>query len=138
MKKWVRWGSIALGSLLIGWLSITPSNHRNWNLDQVVLPEAEINGSLVTIRNIRNFTYRSTTDFTPAYYDRTFDLAELQRVYYIVEPFSDFKGAAHTFVSFEFTGPEFVAISPEIRKEQGEVFSAFKGLFKRYELMYVI
>jgi len=122
----------------IAWISIKPSHDRNWNIDQAILPEAEINGSLVHIKNIRNFTYRSTSDYTPGYYDKTFDLAKLERVYYIVEPFSDFKGAAHTFVSFEFEGPEFVAVSTEIRKEQGETFSAFNGLFKRYELMYVI
>jgi len=120
------------------WASIRPSHNRNWTLDQAVLPEAEIDGNLVHIKNIRNFTYRSTSDYTPGYYDKTFDLTKLERVYYIVEPFSDFKGAAHTFVSFEFEGPEFVAVSTEIRKEQGESFSALKGLFKRYELMYVI
>lgn len=133
---------IAMLLLLIGflaiWFSIQPSNDRNWNLDQVLLPEAEIKGNLVHIKNIRNFTYRTTSDYVPGYYDKTFDLTKLQRVYYIVEPFSDFKGSAHTFVSFEFAGSDFLAISTEIRKEQGESFSALKGLFKRYEIMYVI
>lgn len=120
------------------WFSIRPSHDRKWTLDQAVLPQAEINGNFVHIKNIRNFTYRSADDYTPGYYDKTFDLTKMKNVYYIVEPFSDFKGAAHTFVSFEFEGQDFVAISVEIRKEQGEVFSALKGLFKRYEIMYVI
>lgn len=134
--------AIAAALLLVGvlviWFSIQPSHSRNWTLDQAVLPEATIDGDLVHIENIRNFTYRSTSDYTPDYYDKTFDLSRIKNVYYIVEPFSDFEGAAHTFVSFEFEGPEFVSISTEIRKEQGESFSAFKGLFKQYELMYVI
>jgi len=47
-------------------------------------------------------------------------------------------GAAHTFVSFGFKSGDFLAISIEIRKEKGESFSAWRGLLKRYELMYVI
>ena len=30
----------------------------------------------MTVHNIRNFDYRTETDFTPAYYDRTFDLRD--------------------------------------------------------------
>src|SRR3989344_8920894 len=114
-----------------------PSNDRDWELDQALLPFAEIDGSLVSIHNIRNFSYNSTTDYTPRYYDKTVDVSKLKNVYYIVEPFSTFAGSAHTFVSFEFEGDQFVAISVEIRKEKGEKFSAFKGLFDRYEMMYV-
>lgn len=138
-KKKIFISIAALAVIAIAWwLSIRPSHNRNWTPDQAVLPTAEIDGNRVAIKNIRNFTYRTTSDYTPGYYDKTFDLTALQRVYYIVEPFSDFKGAAHTFVSFEFAGPEFLAISTEIRKEQGESFSALKGLFKQYEIMYVI
>lgn len=115
-----------------------PSNDRNWNEDQKILATAEIKDNLVFIKNIRNFSYTSTTDYTPAYYDKTFDLSKLQKVWYIVEPFSGIPGSAHTFLSFEFESNEFVAISVEIRKEQGEKYHPFKGLFNKYELMYVI
>src|SRR3989344_1147614 len=124
--------------VLIVWLSISPSNKRNWNTDQAILPSAEIEGNLIHIHNIRNFPYRSTTDFTPAYYDKTFDLTKLKKIYYIVEPFSNWEGSAHTFVSFEFESSQFISISIEIRKEKGEGFSAWKGLLKQYEIMYVI
>jgi hypothetical protein len=75
--------------------------------------------------------------YTPAYYDKTYDLSKLKKVYYIVEPFSGFKGSAHSFLSFEFDSNEFLAISVEIRKEKGETFSALKGLLNQYEIMYV-
>jgi len=118
--------------------SIRPSNDRDWALDQAVLPYAEFNDNLVTVHNIRNFTYASTTSYTPAYYDKTFDLNKIKNVYFIVEPFAGFVGAAHTLMSFEFEGDNFVAISVEIRKEKGETFSALKGLFRQFELMYVV
>ena len=60
---------------------------------------------------------------------------------WIVEPFDDWKGPAHTLLSFGFegeSGVEYVAISVEIRKEEGEEFSPWRGLVREYELMYVI
>lgn len=118
-------------------MSLVPSNNRDWSPDQTVLPYAEINKNKATIYNIRNFTYTSTTEYKPAYYDKTFDVDTLQTVDYIVEPFEGI-GAAHTFISFGFEDGSFVAVSAEIRKEKGEIFSALKGMLKRYELMYVI
>lgn len=49
-----------------------------------------------------------------------------------------FPDTAHTFLSFEFEGDQFVSISVEIRKEKGEVYHPIKGLFNKYELMYVV
>ncbi|MES2985951.1 MAG: DUF4105 domain-containing protein [Patescibacteria group bacterium] len=115
----------------------TPSNTRDWNTDQTTLPYADIKGNEITIYNVRNFTYASTTSFTENYYDKTFDVQKLKRVWYIVEPFSGIPGSAHTFLSFEFEDNQFVAVSVEIRKEKGESFHPVKGLFNQYELMYV-
>ena len=49
-----------------------------------MLAHATIDGDHVTLHNIRNFDYRSATDFTPAYYDRVFDLhvnAPMQKIF---------------------------------------------------------
>ena len=51
--------------VLVAWNSPTPSNDRDWQTEVAVLPHATINGDLVTVHNIRNFDYRSETDFTP-------------------------------------------------------------------------
>ncbi len=150
LLKFLMWLILAIILFfLILNLFTKPSNDRNWNDDQAILSYAEINSNLVTIHNIRNFTYASTTSYTANYYDKTFDFNKLQRVWYIVEPFSGIPGSAHTFLSFEFEGnevnsshsssnPEFVSISVEIRKEKGESFNPIKGLLNQYELMYVI
>lgn len=125
--------------MLLGlwYFSKIPSNDREWSLDQEVLPYADFNGDEVTVFNIRNFSYKSTSDYTPAYYNKTFDLNKLTSVDYIVEPFGSI-GAAHTFVSFGFSTGDYLAISVEIRKEADESFSPIKGLLRNYELMYVI
>lgn len=129
---------VAAAALVAGLLAQRrPSNERRWAPDQARLARAEIAGPMVTIRNVRNFTYRSTTDYTPDWYDRTYDLRRLDSLWFVVEPFDQY-GAAHTFVSFGFDDTEYVAISIEIRKEVGEEFSALRGLFREYEVMYVV
>ena len=132
---------MALGLLavlyVVARILIRPSNDRKWTTDQSVLPVAEIDPPLVTVRNIRHFTYETTDRYTPAYYDKTFDLRKLDSAWFFVEPFGK-GGAAHTFVSFGFEDRDFVAISVEIRKEEGESFSVLKGLLRQYEIMYVV
>lgn len=140
--NWKRKVLLIIGVITLGftawWLMLTPSTKRDWSLDQAILPRATVKGNLMTVENVRNFSYTSPSSYTPAYYDKTFNLDELERVWYVVEPFSGYKGAAHTFLSFEFTGDNFLAMSVEIRKEKGESFSALKGLLRQYELMYVV
>ena len=135
-KRWLT--VLALAVLVLLWCVPQPSNARTWFPNQTVLAFADLDGTLVHISNIRNTSYTSATDYETSYYDKTFDLDRLISLWYVVEPFSDGQGAAHTFLSFGFEGEEYVSISVEIRKEEGETFSAFKGLFKRYELIYVV
>lgn len=124
--------------LLSAWhVSRQPSADRTWSIDQRILPYATWNDTEVTISNIRNFSYTSVSEYTPAYYDKTFTLTDLVSVDYLVEPFGDI-GAAHTFLSFGFKNGDQLVISVEIRKEVGESFSPLKGMFRNYELMYVI
>lgn len=117
--------------------TIRPSNDRVWSDDQRTLSSATIRDTEVTLHNVRNFAYTSTTSFTPSYYDKKVRLDELISLDYIVEPFGNI-GAAHTFLSFGFSDGSHIAISVEIRKEIGEAFSPWRGLLRQYELMYVI
>jgi hypothetical protein len=115
-----------------------PSTARDWEPNARRLPRAEFAGDRVTVRDVRNTVYRTTQDFTPAWDDRSYDLRRLRRVWFAVEPFSTWGGAAHTFLSFEFEGPEFVVISVETRRERGERYGFLKGMLRRYELAYVV
>jgi hypothetical protein len=114
-----------------------PSNERDWSPDQKVLARATIDGDTARIQNVRNFAYRTDHDFVEKYETRSYDLRKLDSVWFVVERFGDAPAIAHTFLSFGF-GDEYVAISVEIRKERGEVYSPVKGLLRQYELMYVI
>jgi uncharacterized protein DUF4105 len=126
----------AFALVWVVWESPTPSNDRDWQTEVAVLPYATIDGDLVTVHNIRNFDYRTETDFTPAYYDRTFNLRRLDRVdlaaVYWMGP-----AIAHLFVTFGF-GDDHLAISIEARKDKTKPYATIPGFFKQYELVYVV
>ena len=118
--------------------SLLPSNDRDWSADQTVLAYAHFDGPKVTIHNIRNCRYRSVNDYDVAHYDKTLDLGELTSLDFIVVPFLDTPGIAHTMLSFGFAERDYVVVSVEIRKELGEKYSPISGFLQQYELMYVV
>jgi len=130
-------GLIALSAAAILVVTRRPSSDRDWSPDQKVMPEAIVRGDRVTIRNVRNFEYRSVSDYVPRFEARTYDLRKLDSIWFVVERFPGKEGIAHTFLTYGF-GQDYVAISVEIRKERGETYSPIRGLLREYELMYVI
>jgi hypothetical protein len=124
-------------AVAIWWLRLPPSNQRDWQPDVALLPWAEIQEHRITLHNIRDNQYRSESDYTVRYYDRSFDLAALRSV----DLFLVYWGSpliAHTMLSFGFEDGGQVCFSIETRKERGESYSAFKGFFRQYELTYVV
>lgn len=119
-----------------------PSNMRNWSPDQAVLPFAEINGSKVTVHNVRHCRYFTGDEYVVNHFDKTYDLADLHAVDFFIIPFENMPAIAHTMLSFEFRPsdgpPQWLAASVEIRKEDGEDYKAWKGSARQYELMYVL
>lgn len=121
------------------WLLRRPSNARTWSGDQARLPRVRFDGHLVHVADVRNFAYRSEYDFDERWEDRTWDLDRLASVWFVLVPLSEtWRGPAHTFVSFGFDDGSYTSISIEARREKGERYSPVKGLFRRYELVYVV
>ena len=129
---------LAVFLLLVAWWSTIPaSQDRDWAPEYAKLVYATINGDLVTIHNIRNFDYRTETDFTPRYYTKTFDLRQLDSVDVIASYWMG-DAIAHIFLSFGFSGKDFIAISIETRRQRHQSYSTVAGFFKQYELFYVV
>jgi len=119
------------------WLSLAPSNDRDWEPSVARLPIATFDGDLVTIENVRNFEYRSEDDYTPRWETRTYDLSKLSGV----DMFLSYWGSpwiAHTIVSWRFDDGQHLAVSIETRKERHESYSALLGFFRQFELYYVV
>jgi hypothetical protein len=129
--------AVVFGLLLAWWSRIPPSHDRDWAPEYAVLPRATIEGDRVTLHGVRNFDYRSETDFTPRYEDRTYDLAALDSVDLVASYWMG-ETIAHVMLSFGFSGEDFVAVSIETRRERTESYSTVAGFFKQYELFYVV
>ncbi len=119
------------------WTAIPASNTRDWTPDVARTARATFDGSRVTIENVRNFKYRSETDYDQRWETRTYDLDRIKGA----DLFLSFWGPteiAHTIVSWDFDDGQHLAISIETRKQKGESYSAIRGFFRQYELYYVV
>ena len=142
-RTWAKRAGIALGVLLVGGgvalASAEPRADRRWVPQHAITAHAVVSGNTAQLHRLRNFSYTAEEQFTPAYDDRTYDLDKLETVWFIVTPFSrHWRGPAHTFVSFGFSDSQYVAISVEARREPGETYGPLTGLFRQFELIYVI
>jgi hypothetical protein len=131
-------GLVALVTLW--WFSLQPRNDRDWQGDVAREPWAEVNGDLVTIHNVRNFDYRPDNrngEKGPRWETRTVRISQLTGI----DAFLNFWGVswmAHPILSFQFKDGPPIAVSVETRKEKGEDYSALGGLYRQYELIYVV
>ena len=137
-----RWPPVAtaLGFLavLLAWASLEPSHDRAWRREVAVMPRIAIQGDDVRISGYRDFAYRSRDDFTERWGTRELRLSDIRGVDFFVSYWTPDSAIAHTFLSFDVEGGEPVAISIEIRPEAGESFDPLKGLFRNFELVYVV
>lgn len=138
-KRWKLPG-VLLGVAIVWMLlrTVVPSNQRPWTPDQARLAHAVFLDNTVMIENVRNSRYRSEDDYDVIWETRSYDLRQLETVDFVVEPFSSWRGLAHVFLTFGFSDGEHIAISVEIRKERGESFSPLRGLYRHYEIAYVV
>ena len=136
------WKAVASGfagfAIVCGWwLSLPPSNVRDWQPDVARAAWAEVEGNRVTIHNVRNCIYRSENDYTPRWESRVVDLASIRGV----DVFLTWWGSpwiAHPIMSIHHGDDQYLAFSVEARKEVGEGYSAIRGFFRQFELIYVV
>lgn len=137
--RWSKLGTISLGfALVLGWwLTLQPSNTREWQPDVAQAAWAEVNGDEVILHNVRNWEYRTETDHTPQWETRTVRLSQITgidlAICYWGSPWM-----AHPIASFQFADAPPVCFSIETRKETGESYSAIGGLYRQFELTYIV
>lgn len=126
----------AFAFLLVWWHRLPASNNRVWADDVAQMTNGTIDGTRVTLHNVRNFDWRSDTDYTQRWETRSYDLDQLDSVDMVMSYWSG-PAIAHMIVSFGFSDGQHVAFSVEIRRERGETFSEVGGFFKEFELSVV-
>lgn len=139
MKKKIVLPILFFGILVISfiYLVLKPSNDRNWEVGFDKLTQVNISGSIVDFKNIRNYKYSQNGIESFDHIDRQVDASKITRVWFVVEPFGSLKAIAHTYLVFDFEEGDPIILSVEARREKGETYDAFTGMFNQYELIYL-
>jgi hypothetical protein len=119
------------------WLTLKPSNDRAWQPDVAQTAWAEINGDEVTVHNVRNCDYRTETDFTPRWETRVVRFSQITGMDVAINYWGS-PWIAHPIVSFQFSDARPLCFSIETRKTIGQSYSALRGLYRQYTLIYVV
>jgi Domain of unknown function (DUF4105) len=135
-----RWAAVvfivAFCSVFAWWLTLRPSNDGNWQLDVDRTAWVEIIGDRVTIHNSRNCDYRSETDYSDCWNNRTLYLSQIRAADLFLTNWG-IRFASHPIVSFQFGDNEHIAFSIEARYKAGQAYSTVLGCFRQYELIFV-
>ncbi|MGO1001251.1 Lnb N-terminal periplasmic domain-containing protein [Lysobacter sp. CA196] len=133
LRRPALWGYLlALAGVLLWWSTLRPSQHRAWADDVARHLHAHVDGDRVRLDNVRNFDWRSDSDYTPRWERREYDLGRLQSADLVLSYWMG-PAIAHTLVSFGFDDGRKLVFSVEIRKERGEEFSTLGGFFREFE-----
>lgn len=119
--------------LAIAMLLKTPSNKMEFKIQNAKLPKASLDNNLLSISNIRDFSYDKNRNIIEEnYIDMQYPVNTLKQVWFGISHFDDF-GLAHTFLSFEFEPQQYLAVSIEARltKANGG-YNPINGLFRQY------
>jgi Domain of unknown function (DUF4105) len=122
--------------VLVWWLTVLPSNDRDWQPDVARNVTATIDGDRLLVDNVRNFTWRSDADFDQRWEQRTYNLSQVHDVDLVLSYWAG-EAIAHLIVSFGFEDGQRLDFSIETRKERGEDYSTIAGFFKQYELVII-
>ncbi|HEY9215506.1 MAG TPA: DUF4105 domain-containing protein [Ancylobacter sp.] len=128
--------AVALVAAVLWWMSIEPSDNRDWAPDVARGITARIQGSEVIVSNVRNFEWRTETDFTPRWETRRYEPDAITSVDLFTSVWGN-PAIAHTLISFGFSDGQHLVFSAEIRRERGEEFSEIGGFFKQFELVMI-
>ena len=138
-SPWQKLGAtfFAFALVLVWWLTLKPTSEADWQPDVAQVAWAEIHGDEVTLHNVRNCDYRTKADFIPHWETRTVRISQITGIDLAI----DYWGSpwiAHPIASFQFADAPPVCFSIETRMKLGQAYSAIGGLYRQYELIYVV
>lgn len=123
-------------SVLIWWFTLKPTGNENWRPDVARTAWSETLDGQITVHNVRNCDYRSETEYTDCWSDRTFNFSDLRGVDFFFTNWG-VRWIGHPIISFDFGNHHHLAFSIEARYKKGQTYSAILGFFRQYELIFI-
>lgn len=128
--------ALALAAVVLWWSTLTPPVTRDWAPDVARQVTGTVTDDILTLHDVRNFTWQTPEEFTPNWETRSYDLTSLQSVDLFMSYWAG-PQMAHMIVSFGFEGGEQIAWSVEVRRQAGGGFSPVADLFKSNTLVLI-
>jgi hypothetical protein len=136
---WRKMAAVALifGVVFAWWSTLSPTNDSDWQPDVAKEAWADIQGGEVTLHNVRNCDYRTETDYTPHWETRTVRISQITGIDLAINYWGS-PWIAHPIASFQFADAPSLCFSIETRKKLGQSYSTIGGLYRQFELIYIV
>lgn len=134
-RPWLAYAALH-AMLLLWWKRITPSDGKSWRDDVARLLTGAVHGDRVQLDNVRNFRWRSDTDYDIRWERREVDLRRLTGADAVLSYWSG-QAIAHAMISFGFDDGRHLVFSVEVRKTRDQEYSSIGGFFKQFETILI-
>jgi hypothetical protein len=138
-SRWLAISAAGVSLILLVHFTRFPNHAREWASDQDRTVQISFLDDEVRIAGLRNTTFEESGAVrSREWYSDSFRVNEVERVDFVHEMLSSNGLVAHGFLSFEFSDGRHLAVSIEARRRNGQTYSPVRGLFRNYELVYIM
>lgn len=136
----LKYCGLALALLVLAALLVNfarrPSHDRVWVEELSRLPEVTLYKDGFRLANIRDWRWTAHGAVAKDYRSASYAYEDLETVWFVLEPFEGSQWVGHTYLIFSFSDGRQIGLTVEARKQQGQDYSAIKGVLNTYELIY--